>query len=77
MVALSARRFVCSAMEVMSLTTSPISRLEWRGVEGLPALVAALTALAAVELASAVEVAISRMAEVISSPAAATVPMSR
>ncbi len=76
MVALSASRFVCSAIEVMSLTTSPISRLEAdRRCRVWPAPSAALTAEAAVAEASAVEVAISPMAAVICSPAAATVPM--
>ncbi len=72
MVALRARRFVCSAMDVMSLTTSPISRLEVPSRSMVaPASPAAATAVAAVLDASAVDVAISVMAAVICSPAAA------
>ncbi len=76
MVAFSASRFVCSAMEVMSLTTSPISREEAeRRSRIAEASAALLTAAEATEEASAVEEAISRIAALISSPAAATVEM--
>ena len=74
MVALSASRFVCSAIEVMTLTTSPISRLESPSLATVPlACCASSAADCATRTASVEDCEISRMLAVISSVAAATV----
>ena len=73
-VALSASRFVCSAIEVITLTTLPISAEDSPSFATVAVVVAAAsTALAATALASAAFEAISRIEAPICSAPAATV----
>ena len=73
-VALSASRFVCSAMLVITLTTLPISAEDSPSLATVAVVVsAAVTARAATSLASAAFVAISRIEAPICSAPAATV----
>ena len=74
MVAFRASRLVCSAMQVMTLTTLPISADDSPSLATVAVVVsAATTALAATSLASAALLAISRMEAPICSAPAATV----
>src|SRR5436190_6343278 len=73
-VALRARRFVCSAIEVMTLITLPMSALLWPN-RAIVVLVASATdtAVVATREASQAFLAISRMLALISSRPVATV----
>jgi hypothetical protein len=73
-VALSASRFVCSAIAVITFSTSPISRLESPSLATVCWAAAASSVAACATRAASVEFdAISRMLTLICSAAAATV----